>query len=79
MAGGVLLSWHATGEDLAGYLCLRRLANLPQWTVIGRPAAQDITMLDPRPAAGEYLYAVQAIGVNGRFSQMTQSTPVVIR
>jgi hypothetical protein len=74
--GGVRLSWAATGEDLTGYVCLRRGATTAQWTLIGNVAASQTSMLDRQPPAGSYVYAVQAIAVNGKSSPLTESAAV---
>lgn len=79
VAGGVRLSWRATGEDVTGYVCLRHRTGSEPWTVIGRTGADRTTLFDPQPAAGQYSYAVQAVSVNGRLSPMTESAAVVVR
>jgi hypothetical protein len=75
---GVLLSWALTGEDLTGFVCVRREQASSQWQVIARPGPTQTSFLDAQPRPGTYLYAVQAIGGNGKSSALTQSDPVQV-
>jgi len=77
-AGGVQLTWPATGEDIQYYQCLRRTAPAGRWQPVARAAADQHTCLDHGPGAGTYVYGVQAVNASGLASPITESRPVTI-
>ena len=77
-AGGVRLTWPATGEDVGYYQCLRRTAPAGQWQPVDRTTADQRTCLDRRAGAGTYVYGVQAVSASGLASPITESRPVTI-
>jgi len=77
-AGGVRLTWPATGEDVGYYQCLRRTAPAGQWQPVDRTTADQRTCLDRPAGAGTYVYGVQAVSASGLASPITESRPVTI-
>jgi hypothetical protein len=77
-AHDVRLSWPATGEDVTRYQCLRRGATASRWEPIAQASAGDRTCLDKSPAAGSYVYGVQAVSNYGTASTITESPPLTV-
>lgn len=77
-AGGVRLTWPATGEDVAFYQCLRRNTPVGEWQPAGRTPPDQHTFLDRNPVKGTYLYGVQAVNAAGLSSPIAESQPVTI-
>ena len=75
-AGGVRLSWPATGEDIEYYQCLRRSSTSDQWEPIGQTTPPDLAYLDHNPGAGLHVYGVQAVNAYGTVSAITESQPI---
>jgi hypothetical protein len=83
MEGGrVRISWAATGEDVAFYLCFRKTAGGGAWEPVGRvPAAVGAQTAyactdDANRHGLSYVYGVQAVNVYGTHSKTTVSGQV---
>ncbi|MBI1758724.1 MAG: fibronectin type III domain-containing protein [Actinobacteria bacterium] len=78
-AGRVLLSWPATGEDVARYRCLRRPALTGGWVPVSAVTGAEHSCRDDHPSAGRSVYGVQAVTGYGVASTITESLPITVR